>query len=91
VQAGHDETKAPTKRSTLQQTFDSDPQLTMALLVVQSKMIRAGQTLQLPQDPNTIVIGTVMENKDFKLAKPVTAVSTKTGYRQIWIAKGKLN
>lgn len=63
VQADHDETKAPTKRSTLQQTLDSDPQLTTALLVVQSKMVRAGQTLQLPQDPNTIVIGMAIGNK----------------------------
>lgn len=63
VQAGHDETKSPTKRSTLQQTLDSDPQLTTALLVVQSKMIRAGQTLQLPQDPNTVVIGMAIGNK----------------------------
>jgi carboxyl-terminal processing protease len=56
VQAGHDESKAPTKRSSLQQTLDSDPQLATALLVVQSKMIRNGRTLQLPSDPNSFVI-----------------------------------
>jgi carboxyl-terminal processing protease len=63
VQANHDENKAPTKRSTLPQTLDSDPQLATALLVVQSRMIQAGQTLQVPQDPNTIVIGMATGNK----------------------------
>jgi carboxyl-terminal processing protease len=56
VQAGHDETKSPTKRSSLQQTLDSDPQLATALLVVQSKMVRDGRALQIPEDPNMMVV-----------------------------------
>lgn len=56
VQAGHDESKSPTKRSSLQQTLDSDPQLATALLVMQSKLVRAGQPLQLPEDPNSFVV-----------------------------------
>jgi carboxyl-terminal processing protease len=56
VQAGHDETKAPTKRSSLQQTLDSDPQLATALLIVQSKLVRTGRQLQMPEDPNMMVV-----------------------------------
>jgi carboxyl-terminal processing protease len=56
VQANHDESKSPTKRSALQKVLDSDPQLATALLVVQSKMIQTCQALQLPQDPNSIVM-----------------------------------
>jgi carboxyl-terminal processing protease len=56
VQAGHDETKSPTKRSSLQQTLDSDPQLATALLVVQSKLVRNGRQLQMPADPNLMVV-----------------------------------
>jgi carboxyl-terminal processing protease len=63
VQANHDETKAPVKRSTLQRTLNSDPQLAVALLVAQSKMIQTGQMLQLPQDPNSIAIGMATQNK----------------------------
>ncbi len=56
VQADHDESLSENKHSTLAQTLDSDPQLAMALLVVQSKLIETGKELQLPEDPNTIVL-----------------------------------
>jgi len=56
VQAGHDETKSPTKRSSLQQTLDSDPQLATALLVVQSKLVHNGHELKVPEDPNMMVV-----------------------------------
>lgn len=56
VQAGHDETNAPTKRSSLAQTLDSDPQLATGLLVLQTKLIHGGKELEFPSDPNTIVL-----------------------------------
>jgi carboxyl-terminal processing protease len=56
VQADHDPNDTTTKHSTLAQTLDSDPQLAIALLVVQSKLIETGKELQLPADPNTIVL-----------------------------------
>ncbi len=56
VQADHDEASAPTKRSSLAQTLDSDPQLATGLLVLQTKLIRGGRELVFPSDPNTIVL-----------------------------------
>jgi carboxyl-terminal processing protease len=69
VQAGHDETKSPTKRSSLQQTLDSDPQLATALLVVQSKLVRSGKALQLPADPNSIVVKVQLPGSAEKIQK----------------------
>jgi carboxyl-terminal processing protease len=69
VQAGHDETKSPTKRSSLQQTLDSDPQLATALLVVQSKLVRTGLALQLPEDPNMMVVKVQPFGKAEKIQK----------------------
>jgi carboxyl-terminal processing protease len=56
VQADHDPNDMPNKHSSLAQTLDSDPQLAIGLLVVQSKLIETGKELQLPADPNTIVL-----------------------------------
>ncbi len=56
VQADHDPNDMTNKHGTLAQTLDSDPQLAVGLLVLQSKLIEAGRELQLPTDPNTIVI-----------------------------------
>jgi C-terminal processing protease CtpA/Prc len=56
VQADHDPNGTTIKHSTLAQTLDSDPQLAVGLLVLQSKLIETGKELQLPMDPNTIVL-----------------------------------
>ena len=47
--AGHQENNETDKRHSLAQTLDSDPQLAVALLVVQSKMVNKGITLKLPE------------------------------------------
>jgi carboxyl-terminal processing protease len=56
VQADHDESSAPTKRSSLAQTLDSDPQLAIGLLVLQAKLVHGGRELVFPADPNMIVL-----------------------------------
>jgi carboxyl-terminal processing protease len=40
VNAGHDDANSPLKKHTISQTVDVDPQLTTAILVVKSKLIR---------------------------------------------------
>jgi carboxyl-terminal processing protease len=69
VQAGHDETKSPTKRSSLQQTLDSDPQLATGLLVVQSKLVGEGRRLQMPEDPNVMVVKVMPSKAAEKIQK----------------------
>jgi carboxyl-terminal processing protease len=69
VQASHDETRAPTKRSTLDQTLDSDPQLATALMVIQSKLVRGGVTLRLPEDPNKMVVKVLPSQTAEKIQK----------------------
>jgi hypothetical protein len=40
VNAGHDDANSPLKKHTIAQTVEVDPQLTTAILVVKSKLIR---------------------------------------------------
>ncbi len=47
--AGHEGSDEDDKRHSLEQTLDSDPQLSAALLVVQTKMINKGIALELPE------------------------------------------
>jgi hypothetical protein len=47
VKADHDVDSAPLKRHTITDTLESDPQLAVALLVVQSKLIEAGDSVSM--------------------------------------------
>jgi len=40
VSVGHDDANSPLKKHTISQTVEVDPQLTTAILVVKSKLIR---------------------------------------------------
>jgi carboxyl-terminal processing protease len=45
VKAGHDMEAAPLHRHTLQETLESDPQLSVALLVIRTKLLEQGSAL----------------------------------------------
>ena len=55
VKADHDNDARPVKRYSIDKTLESDPQMAIGLLVLKSKLVRDGVSVQIKTAGNTVV------------------------------------
>ncbi|MBN1456317.1 MAG: S41 family peptidase, partial [Sedimentisphaerales bacterium] len=62
AKADHDKELNPVKRYSLQETIDSDPQISIGLLVLKSKIIQSGKNIQFGEEDQAPVVKADEEN-----------------------------